>query len=160
MNKNNAIEHQPDSKGEWNACPAGNLCQFVSVMKKRKQISHLITGAEILTVCLAVGLIGFLGMNQLSSSSRLANSPVQRVAEKPCPGGLYCKDVLAHAKAYVAHTLDQKLTQKIDVHLADCPHCQKKIDQLKANAHNNAADQKAVFQKQAAWEAYVLALNQ
>ncbi|WP_339730342.1 zf-HC2 domain-containing protein [uncultured Gimesia sp.] len=157
MNKNNSVKHQPDSEGEWSACPAGNLCKFVSVMKKRKQISHFITGAEILTVCLAIGLIGFLGMNQFSSE---ANQPGQRIAEKPCPGGLYCKEVLAHAKGYVAHTLDQELTQKVDAHLADCPHCQKKVDQLKANAHNNAANQKAALQKQAAWETYLLALNQ
>lgn len=157
MNKNNPIEHQTDSEADWSACAPGDLGQFVSVMKKRKQISHLITGAEILTACLAVGLIGFLGINQLSSS---ANQQTQQAQTKPCPGGLYCKDVLAHAKAYVAHTLDQKLTQKVDAHLADCPHCQKKIDQLKANAHNNAADQKAALQKQTAWEVYLLALNQ
>lgn len=160
MNKNNSVEHQPESEGEWSSCPAGSLCQFVSVMKKRKQISHLITGAEILTVCLAVGLLGFLGVNQLSSSGGVANLQEPQAPNKPCPGGLYCKEVLAHANAYVAHTLDQKLTQKVDAHLADCPHCQKKIDQLKANAHNNGVDQKAALQKQAAWEAYLLALNQ
>ncbi|QDV54010.1 zf-HC2 domain-containing protein [Gimesia fumaroli] len=160
MNKNNPIEHQPESEAEWSTCPAGSLCRFVSVMKKRKQISHLITGAEILTACLAVGFIGFLGINQLSGSANLSNQQAEHAPKKPCPGGLYCKDVLAHAKEYVAHTLDQNLTQKVDAHLADCPHCQKKIDQLKANAHNNAGDQKAALQKQAAWEAYLLALNQ
>ena len=160
MNKNNSIEHQQDSEAEWSDCAPGDLGQFVSVMKKRKQISHLITGAEILTVCLAVGLIGFLGLNQLSSSPGEANQPGPDIAKKPCPGGLYCEDVRSHAEAYVAHTLNQELTQKVDAHLAACPHCQKKIDQLKANAHNNAADQKAALQKQAAWEAYLLALNQ
>ncbi|MCA9014076.1 MAG: zf-HC2 domain-containing protein [Planctomycetaceae bacterium] len=160
MNKNNLTEHQSEPETEWSACAPGDLGQFVSVMKKRKQISHLITGAEILTACVAVGLIGFLGLNQITGSSGAANQTQQQVAEKPCPGGLYCKEVLEHAKAYVAHTLDQKLTEKVDVHLANCPHCQKKIDQLKANAHNNAAVQKAALQKQAAWEAYLLALNQ
>jgi|GEM_PF-2352187 len=160
MNKNNPTETQLDSEAEWRACAPGDLGNFVSVMKKRKQISHLITAAEVVTVCLSVGLIGFFGMNQLSSSSRESTQPVARVADKACPGGLYCPEVLARAKDYVAHTLNQEMTQKVEAHLADCPHCQKKVDQLKANMHNNAAIQKAAMQKQANWESYLLALNQ
>ncbi len=155
MNENNSTKHQSDT--EWNACPQGDLEHFVSVMKKRKQISHWITGAEIVTACLAVGLIGFFGMNQLSTPS---NPSPAEIAENYCPGGLYCSEVLSHAKDFVAHQLDQELSQKIERHLVDCPHCQKKVDQLKANRHNGAADQKAALQKQAKWEAFLLALNQ
>tara|TARA_R110002111_G_scaffold255157_1_gene321241 strand:+ start:28064 stop:28537 length:474 start_codon:yes stop_codon:yes gene_type:complete len=157
MNKNNTTDYQQASETEWHACAPGDLGHFVSVMKKRKQIGHLITGAEIVTVCLAVGLVGFLGMNQLSSSP---TSPVERIANKACPGGLYCAEVLEHAQDYVAHKLNQETSLKVEAHLADCPHCQKKVDQLKANMHNNAAVQKAALQKQADWESYLLALNQ
>ncbi|MFH1299814.1 MAG: zf-HC2 domain-containing protein [Planctomycetota bacterium] len=157
MNKNNPTEHQQASETEWHACAPGDLGHFVSVMKKRKQIGHLITGAEIVTVCMAVGLVGFLGLDQLSSSP---TPPAERVANKACPGGLYCKEVLEHAKDFVAHKLNQETTQKVEAHLANCPHCQKKVDQLKANMHNNATARKAALQKQADWETYLLALNQ
>ena len=153
MNKNNPTGLQDES--EWQACAPGDLGRFVSVMKKRKQISYLITAAEVATVCLVVGAVGFFGMNQFSNSS---TSP--SVAEKHPPGGLYCSEVLVLAKDYVANVLDQKTTQKVAAHLADCPRCQKKLDQLQANRHNNAAIQKAAFQKQANWESYLLALNQ
>jgi len=156
MNKNNPIEHQDDTETEWQACAPGDLGRFVSVMKKRKQISYLITATEIATVCLVVGVIGFFGMNQLSNSS---NPPSENIAEKHRPGGLYCSEVLALAKDYVAKVLDQKTTQKIEAHLADCPYCQKKVDQLQTNRHNNADVQKIALQKQADWESYLLALN-
>src|SRR5690606_19278545 len=129
------------------------LCQFVSVMKKRKQISHLITGAEILTVCLVVGLIGFVGMNQISGSSG------DQIAGKKMPGGINCQQALDYAGDYVAHRLDQNTEQQMQVHLAHCPKCQKKVDEIEANMHNNPAQLKAARQNQADWEAYVLALN-
>ncbi|MFK7776518.1 MAG: zf-HC2 domain-containing protein [Gimesia sp.] len=155
MNKNNPNEVQNNSDPEWQACAPGDLSRFVSVMKKRKQISHLITAAEIATVCLVVGAVGFFGMNQFSNSSTQPN-----IAEQHRPGGLYCSEVLVLAKDYVADALDQKTTQKVDTHLANCPSCQKKLDQLQANRHNNAVSQKATLQKQAEWESYLLALNQ
>ncbi|MCH9656104.1 MAG: zf-HC2 domain-containing protein [Planctomycetes bacterium] len=159
MNKNNPSEHQDPSEAEWQACTPGDLGRFVSVMKKRKQISYLISAAEIATVCLVVGGIGFFGLNQLSNSS---TTPQENITEQHQhrPGGLYCSEVLALAKDYVANLLDQKTTQKVEAHLADCPSCQKKVDQLQANRHNNAAELKTALQKQADWESYVLALNQ
>lgn len=156
MNENNLAQQPSDS--EWNACPHGDLGRFVSVMKKRKKISHLITAAEIVTVCLVVGMIGFFGFNQFSNSS---TPPSNEIAEQYyCPGGIYCSDVIAHAQDFISHQLDQEMSHKIEQHLANCPHCQKKVDQLKANRHNDAADQKAAALKQAKWEAYLLALNQ
>jgi hypothetical protein len=157
MNKNNPTKHQGTSETEWQACEPSDLGRFVSVMKKRRQISHLITAAEIATVCLVVGVIGFFGMNQLSKSP---SPPSGNIAEKHRPGGLYCSEVLALAKDYVSNVLDQKTTQKVEAHLADCPGCQKKLDQLQVNRHNNAAVQKIALHKQADWESYVLALNQ
>ena len=157
MNKNNPTEYQDDAETEWQSCAPGDLGRFVSVMKKRKQISHLITTAEIATVCLVVGVVGFFGMNQLANSS---NPPSENIAEKHRPGGLDCTEVLALAKDYVSKALDQKTTQKVKAHLADCPRCQKKVDQLQANRHNNADVQKIALQKQADWESYLLALNQ
>lgn len=152
MNKNNPTEHQNDS--EWKACEPGDLGRFVSVMKKRKQISYLITAAEVATVCLVVGTVGFFGMNQFSSSST-----TPELAKKHRPGGLDCSEVIKLADDYLANALDQKTTQKVEAHLADCPGCQKKLDQLHANRHNNAAIQNAALQKQVQWESYLLALN-
>lgn len=153
MNKNNPTEHQDDS--EWQACEPGDLGHFVSVMKKRKQISYLITAAEVATVCLVVGAFGFFGMNQFSNSST-----TPELAKKHRPGGLDCSEVIKLADEYLAHALDQKTTQKVEAHLADCPRCQKKLDQLHTNRHNNATSQKADLQKQAQWESFLLTLNQ
>ena len=157
MNKNNPTENQSETDTEWQSCTPGELCRFVSVMKKRKQISHLITAAEVATICLVVGVIGFFGMNQLSQSSQ---SPTENITEKHRHGSLYCKEVLALAKDYVAKALDQETTRKVEAHLAHCPRCQKKVDQLQANRHNTATSRNIALQKQAAWESYVLALNQ
>lgn len=158
MNKN--TPSQSDSETEWTPCTPGDLGEFVTVMKKRKQISHLITGAEILTGCLVVGLIGFLAVSQFGSAADGKNLQAQEASKKHYAGGLYCKEVLAHANDYISSTLSAELSHKMDLHLANCPRCQKKIDQLKANAHNVEVDQKAALRKQAAWEAYLLALNQ
>lgn len=160
MNKNNPTELKQDSETEWQPCTSGDLGQFVSVMKKRKQISRFITGAEIVTACLVLGMVGFFSMNQVSEPSSQINQAATETLKNFCPGGIYCPEVINHAKDYVSNQLDQELTQKIENHLANCPHCQKKVDQLKANRHNNAADQKAALLKQANWEAYLLALNQ
>lgn len=154
MNKNNPTS--TETEPEWQACAPGDLCQFVSVMKKRKKISHLITGAEILTVCLVVGLIGFVGMNQMSGS---AGSSSDQMAGKKMPGGINCKQALDYASDYIAHRLDQHTEHQMQVHLAHCPKCQKKVDEIEANRHNDPAQLKAARQKQADWETYVLALN-
>lgn len=159
MNKNNPAKTQSDSQTEWQTCAQGELGQFVSVMKKRKQISHVITGAEILTVCLAVGLVGFFGMNQISGS---ATPPAdQQVAgkSKKMPGGINCKQALDYASDFIAHHLDADMEHRMEVHLAHCPGCQEKVDELRANMQNNPAQIKAAEQRQADWEAYVMALN-
>ena len=160
MNKNDPTEQHQDSETKWQPCASGDLSQFVSVMKKRKQVSRFITGAEIVTACLIIGMVGFFGMNQLSGPSSQTIQVSTEDSENFCPGGIYCPEVIDHAKDYVSNLLDQELTQKIEAHLVNCPHCQKKVDQLRANMDNNAADQKAALLKQAKWEAYLLALNQ
>ncbi|QDT94523.1 anti-sigma factor family protein [Gimesia algae] len=156
MNKNNPTQSSAHTDTEWRDCAPGDLCQFVSVMKKRKQISHLITGAEILTVCLVVGLIGFVGMNQMSGS---AGTSGDQIAGKKMPGGINCQQALDYANDFIAHRLDTHTQQQMQVHLAHCPKCQKKVDEIEANMHNKPAQLKAARQKQADWEAYVLALN-
>lgn len=159
MNTHNTPETQADSQAEWRSCAPGDLGQFVTVMKKRKKIGHLITGAEILTACLAIGLVGFFGMQQLPGSPEEPGQSLVAKGKK-CPGGLYCDEVLEQAQAFVAHKLDQETSDKMKEHLAACPHCQKKVDQLRANMHNNAAAHKALPQKEAEWEAFLLTLNQ
>lgn len=156
MKTHQTSETESDSESEWQACAPGDLEQFVTVMKKRRQISHLITGAEILTACLAIGLVGFFGMNMLSGST----DQVASKAGKKHPGGLYCDEVLNQAQAFVNHQLDPEAMHNMEEHLAHCPGCQKKVDQLRANMHNNAAAHRVPARDEAEWDAFLLTLNQ
>lgn len=160
MNTQQTTETEADSHSEWQACAPGDLGQFVSIMKKRRKISHLITGAEILTACLAVGLLGFFGMNGLPGSTDQPTKQVVERAGQKHPGGLYCDEVKEYAKAFVNHQLDQETTDKVKEHLAHCPRCKEKLDQLRANMHNNAAAHHVPPQEEAEWEAFLLTLNQ
>ena len=151
---------EADSESEWQACAPGDLDQFVCVMKKRRKISHLITGAEILTACLAVGLVGFLGLNSISGSGHQPAEHVVRKQGQKHPGGLYCDQALDYAKAFVNQQLDEETMHKMHEHLAHCPGCQKKVDQLRENMHNNAAAHRVPPQDEAGWMAAQLTLNQ
>ncbi len=51
-------------------------------------------------------------------------------------GGIACSEVHQAMPAYLAGDLDETVVQKIDTHLAECPHCQKYIQEMHpANAH-------------------------
>lgn len=157
---NTQITSETESESEWQACAPGDLEQFVTVMKKRRKVSHMITGAEILTACLAVGLVGFFGLNSFSGSAEPPTEQVAKKVGKKCPGGLYCDEALNHAEAFVTHKLDAETTSKMKEHLAHCPGCQKKVDQLRINMHNNATAHIGPLQEESEWDAFVLTLNQ
>ena len=54
-------------------------------------------------------------------------------------GGVWCSDVMELAEDYVAGRLDAAVMEQVTAHIAGCPNCREKIDELRASSMPPAA---------------------
>lgn len=114
------------SSADWKPCPPGSLVGFAGQERSRQRRQFLKkAGGFAAVLLLAV------------SGSYLAWGPGRR--GEPNFGGIVCTDVRANAMQYMAGGLDADLTQRIRVHLEQCPECQRFWKEMTGNAMKQVA---------------------
>ncbi len=116
------MTHQPPSSTEeiaWDACPQGEIQGMVKSLELQRKNRRLQNAAFIggaMMVLLAVGMW---------LEPQFAGEP-----KEPNFGGIVCSKVQENLQAYLAKTIDPSLAEKIQLHLAECPHCQEKLEMM------------------------------
>ena len=109
-----STQSQQRDEGSWEPCPAGALQQLSGRLAARRRHRQLtMVGQWTVGTTLAVILLvtGSFVVHQFSQNNF---------------GGLACSDVKTQLVAYRAGDLDADLTERIRVHLENCPMCDQK----------------------------------
>jgi hypothetical protein len=97
---------------DWKPCSPGSLAGFAGKERTRQRRHFLVKASGVSAVLLLVGTVAFLNLGP------------DRLGE-PNFGGITCTNVRANAMQYMAGNLEADLTQRIRVHLEQCPDCQR-----------------------------------
>jgi len=104
---------------EWQNCPVGTVCSFVSGLRRQKQVNKAKKYGAVSAVCLIILLGGWLWIMQSDES------------EKPWGhklAGMYCSDVSECIDKLLAGQLDEAIVSTVRGHLDGCPHCVEAIE--------------------------------
>jgi|GEM_PF-1851955 len=102
----------------WQACAPGTLGGFAARARGRRRLRGIGQAAGAVVLLAAVGLTVW-------SVSRPGGQRDNRF------GGIACSDVHANIEAYKKGLLPPDLTERIRVHLAECPACQEAMKAMK-----------------------------
>lgn len=118
----------------WASCPPGEIRRFVRRKKTRKRVfcGAQLTGGAVLGILLALTVTGWPGVR--GSHQRVQDFHVS---------GMSCSEVRASADDFFARRLDDESSQKIRVHLAQCPHCAPLVNRMKSEEHDKRQPDKA-----------------
>ena len=108
-----STESQHD-EGSWEPCPAGALQQLsgrLASQRRHRQLTKVGQWTVGMTLAVILLVMGSFVVHQNSQNNF---------------GGIACSDVTAQLVAYRAGQLDVNLTERIRVHLENCPMCGQK----------------------------------
>lgn len=121
---NSTTANRPDD--DWQACPPGRLTEKVrnhrSTVRRRKVFQAV---GYACALVLAVGVGTWVG-------ERLRGAP------EPNFGGITCSEVRQNMDAYAHHQLDAEVTERMEIHLRDCPACRELKRQMENGSMTRA----------------------
>lgn len=112
--------------GDWIECPAGTLQGLAGRLHRRRRNRQALKGAA--TVCML-----FIAV----AAGWVATRPTAP-GEFPF-GGIACADVHHSLSAYAKGELAPDVTEKVEMHLAECPRCQEALRRLQEESTPQAA---------------------
>ena len=98
---------------QWEPCTPGELQRLATRLKTHERRLMLKQLGGVAAGVLVLGVGGYLASQHWPRSSE------QRY------GGIACAEVMRLMPRYRARELSAELTQKIQIHLAECPQCGK-----------------------------------
>jgi len=111
----NDLENRID---QWQPCQSGELeCAVRGVRAKRRTRTAFKLGSSV-AVLLVLGAAGVFAFQQFNGNQTFTF------------GGITCEQTQANMEAYSKGTLDAKLVQRIETHLAECQHCGQKYREM------------------------------
>lgn len=116
-----------DSRNElWSPCCGGEIGRLVDRLHRRRRLRRLrrIAGPVALLLVAAV----------LVYSAMAPRQPERVVA------GMNCRETRQHAEEYIAGELDEEAEERVRLHLADCPSCEKYIEDLQRKSKSSSQD--------------------
>ena len=116
----------------WTECRPGTLGHYAIREKRQILKRRLIVAGSVASVCLMVALTWNVFVHPTTDNSNPG------VSKEPNYGGIVCSSVKAVAKAHLAGTLDAETSQKIGLHLQECPRCRAFMEQLGNARADNA----------------------
>ena len=108
-----------NNETQWQPCQPGQIRRLVA---KRRNQRRLAFAAQLAAGAL-VGML--LGVAVLGMPDLVGTAPPESDF-----GGITCSQVRAHAEDFLLGKLDDDAAQRIRVHLKQCPHCAKQIEQM------------------------------
>ncbi len=114
----------------WRPCPAGELQRLASRMKRQHKRELLacagVVGAVLLALAAGMYAIGPLATGNHSIDGNSI-------------GGLSCQQVRHMLPQYAKHQLSAAETVRVQNHLADCPACARRLQQIQGASHVSLA---------------------
>lgn len=108
----------------WEACPQGTLTGLSTELKHQRRRAELMRAAGAVSALLILVAVGWFAMR--SSNDR----------HEFHFGDITCSEVHQAMPAFLSGDIDQAVVEKIDIHLAACPQCQKYMEEMRsANEH-------------------------
>jgi hypothetical protein len=103
---------------DWTPCRQGDVSNLIHALKSRRQAKKVQRRLAVTGALMAVAAVGyyFAGL---------------RPTDRFDYGGIACSEVAQSAQKFVSGDLDDETQQKIEEHLAHCPHCRKLVDDLR-----------------------------
>ena len=114
-------ENRRDS---WTECGPGTLGIYANRQKSRILKQRLVGVGGVASIC----LLALLAWNSFMPGTTV--KPNTKTSMEPNYGGIVCSSVKAVANAHLAGTLDAETSQKIELHLQECPLCRAFMEQL------------------------------
>jgi len=115
-------------RDEWAACQQGEIGQLAQQLKARRRFQSVQRGAGLVVVFLIVSAAGYFVVVDNPSNGDLEF------------GGMTCSEVGRHVSEFIADTLHPELKSKIQQHLAHCPGCRERVEQLRLKTGRPAAN--------------------
>ena len=116
-----------NDQDKWTACPQGEIGQLAKQLKSRRHTQIVQRNAALLVLLIMVVSAGYFFVDNRSPSD-------------PNFGGIACSEVQQHASEFVDKKLDPKMESKIQQHLAHCPACRERLEQLRLKKGRPAAN--------------------
>lgn len=115
------MNNRQDLNDEWQVCLPGTLASAVRhIQSNGRRKPNRIVRATFVTVSLCALGIGFNSV-QLNRASVIKTIPVQTLA---------CGEVAEMLPAYMQARLETTLIWRVDEHLASCPDCRERVEQM------------------------------
>lgn len=114
---------QPDSRNDWQPCPAGTLQSLGSELRGRKLRRTMSIASAAAAGLFAVAVAVFATLPGAAPPAPIAAPP--SVPPVVTVADISCRDVRANAKAYLAGGVAGDLKARIDKHLGKCGSCEK-----------------------------------
>ncbi len=108
-----------ESDDHWDECPEGTIRSMVNQQNNanRRQFIKVVGGASMLTVAAAGTGVYLLGNRDQGRGIFV--------------GGMWCDQVAAEMKPFIQGDLDQRVSQKVQAHLAQCHSCKEMVDKMR-----------------------------
>ena len=104
------------SETHWTSCPPGTLQNMASTLVARRR------RRQTVRLSVLASLVAVTGVSFWGAYSQPAEYDF---------GGIVCSEVRRLAADYLGDGLPPELTQKLDVHLAECPNCKPLMDAMR-----------------------------
>ena len=107
----------------WRDCPAGEVDALARRLRSRTRMQAARRFTTGVVAMIAVGVTLFLAARDVGEPGYGKSI-----------GGVWCSDVMELAEDYVAGRLDAAIMEQVTAHIAGCPSCREKIDELRAGS--------------------------
>ena len=108
----------------WKECGPGSLGHYAKQQKIQILKRRLVRLGGVASICLLAAMTWSVFLPR--SNDKTGTKTVM----EPNYGGIVCSSVRAIAKSHLSGTLDAETTQKIELHLQECPLCRGFMEQL------------------------------
>jgi hypothetical protein len=102
----------------WTPCAAGALQTLARRLKVRRRLHGIIRAAGVAVVLLCVTALSVWSVGLLRGEREYHF------------GGIACHEVRANLDAFATGALSDELTERIEIHLKQCPACQEVMKQM------------------------------